>query len=307
MTATGVARLLEPERALRGGSQGCAEPVLRAAGRLPDELLLTASGGSRTAPDDVPRRDLDPKPPTAVAAHAKRHRLTGPSTPRPGRSPDVFACASQTLGRRVLAAMTSPTRPGPQPGDPRTTRRSPRPPASWGTAGPSRTRCPCDIFRGTATITQENGSQVVFKLGADKRFHAAPRVIASFAQTSGGSYTLTRGSSRSTCPSYLLQSCEASRSATGISASSHRTSVQEHGSVRQRHVTISRDGGAGRPRRPPTPATPSSSATRPGTSRASPAPAGSPSTSPTTRRATSAAPPTRMATRRTTATTRCTG
>jgi YD repeat-containing protein len=64
------------------------------------------------------------------------------------------------------------------------------------------------IFRGKATITQEDGSQVVFKLGADKRFHAAPRVIASFAQTSGGSYTLTRGSSRSTCPSYLLQSCE---------------------------------------------------------------------------------------------------
>ena len=64
------------------------------------------------------------------------------------------------------------------------------------------------IFRGTATITQEDGSQVVFKLGADKRFHAAPRVIASFEQISGGTYALTRGSSRTTCPSYLLQSCE---------------------------------------------------------------------------------------------------
>lgn len=65
------------------------------------------------------------------------------------------------------------------------------------------------IYRGTATITQENGSRVVFKLGSDKRFHALPRVIASLAQTSSGSYTLTRGSSRSTCPSYLLRSCEA--------------------------------------------------------------------------------------------------
>ena len=65
------------------------------------------------------------------------------------------------------------------------------------------------IYRGTATIIQENGSQIVFKRGADKRFHAAPRVIASLEQSSAGSYTLTRGSSRSSCPSYLLQSCVA--------------------------------------------------------------------------------------------------
>ena len=72
------------------------------------------------------------------------------------------------------------------------------------------------IYRGVATITQENGSKVVFKRatgtgtssGTGTQFNGPPRVIASFEQTSGGSYTLTRGSSRRTCPSYLLQSCE---------------------------------------------------------------------------------------------------
>ena len=104
------------------------------------------------------------------------------------------------------------------------------------------------IFRGTATITQEDGSQVVFKLGADKRFHAAPRVIASFEQTSGGAYALTRGSSRSTCPSYLLQSCEAFTFSKGhlskvSSAPSACKSTEVCGNG---FVKITRDG-AGRP------------------------------------------------------------
>ena len=93
------------------------------------------------------------------------------------------------------------------------------------------------IYRGVATITQENGSQVVFKLGADKRFHAAPRVIASFAQISGGSYILTRGSSRSTCPSYLAATCERFTFSNG----KLRRESTADGSV-----TIHRDG-AGRP------------------------------------------------------------
>ena len=76
------------------------------------------------------------------------------------------------------------------------------------------------IYRGTATVTQENDSRWCSSGESNRHFHAAPRVIASFQQNSGGTYTLTRGSSRSTCPSYLLQSCEAFTFSNGISAKS---------------------------------------------------------------------------------------
>ncbi len=93
------------------------------------------------------------------------------------------------------------------------------------------------VVNGVATITQENGSQVVFTKGIDGRFHAPPRVIASFKRNSDGTFTLTRGTSDRSCPSYEFRFCKRFTFSNG--------KVSRESTV-DGSVTITRDG-AGRP------------------------------------------------------------
>ena len=104
------------------------------------------------------------------------------------------------------------------------------------------------IVRGTATVTQENGSQVVFKRGADKRFHAAPRVIASFKQSSARHVhpdARVVPQHVPVVPAPVLRGIHVQQGASqqGLGTSG----LQEHGSVRQRGRETSPVTAAGRP------------------------------------------------------------
>ncbi len=207
-----------PSEPFAGASQGCENRMYGVAGLQREQpVLYGAEAEPRPTPNDLARRIVQPRPApndrrstgVSTAAHAKRRRFDGSVNPETGGL--VVDSVSRTKGFGFIK----------EDGGSERTYNSALASTSgvmgYGWSFPYSMSL--RIFRGTATITQENGSQVVFKrgtgTGTGTQFSGPPRVIASFHQTSGGSYTLTRGSSRSSCPSYLLQSCESFRFTKG--------------------------------------------------------------------------------------------
>ena len=128
-----------PSEPFAGASQGCENPLYE-RGRHREESVVRArrrlAARARRRPSTGP---TTPSRRVEVAAHAKPRLSTGPSIRRPVRCP-----ANLRWGRpRCTLSSGSPSAAPTSAPSPRTTRCSPRVPASWGTGGHSRIRCPC--------------------------------------------------------------------------------------------------------------------------------------------------------------------